>query len=195
MRLTISTLPGFEDRHQIDWQGASLDLRYKLFDRNAAPFGLTFALETHADLFDDITAAPARRYGTELTLALDRELIPNRIVAAFNLLYEPESTHLYGMGVAEQQSTAGIATAVMAQIRPGFLIGGELRYLRQYEGIGLDDFAGQALYAGPTAYWQLSENSGSPSPGAPRFGVGQPDPAQRWIWSISSATRLGDIRD
>ena len=63
------------------------------------------------------------------------------------------------MGVADQQSTAGIATAVMAQIRPGFLIGGELRYLRQYEGIGLDDFAGQALYAGPTAYWQLSESS------------------------------------
>ncbi len=153
----INGVPGFEDRHQLDWQGVSLDLRYKLFDRNAAPFGLTFALETHADRFDDITAAPARRYGTELTLALDRELIPNRVVAAFNLLYEPESTHLYGMGVAEQQSTAGIATAVMTQIRPGFLIGGELRYLRQYDGIGLDDFAGQAVYAGPTAYWQLSE--------------------------------------
>ncbi len=155
----INGVPGFGDRNQLDWQGASLDLRYKLFDRNAAPFGLTFALETHADRFDDITAAPARRYGTELAVALDRELIPNRVVAAFNLLYEPESTHLYGMGVAEQQSTAGIAGALMTQICPGLLIGGELRYLREYVGIGLDDFAGQTLYAGPTVYWQLSERS------------------------------------
>ena len=155
----INGVPGFEDRNQLDWQGASLDLRYKLFDRKAAPVGLTFALETHADRFDDITAAPARQYGTELTLALDRELIPNRVVAAFNLLYEPEWTHPFGTGLTEQQSTAGGAVAVMAQIRPGFLIGGEARYLRQYDGIGLDDFAGQALFAGPTAYWQLSERS------------------------------------
>lgn len=155
----INGVPGFEDRNQLDWQGASLDLRYKLFDRKVAPVGLTFALETHADRFDDITAAPARKYGTELTLALDRELIPNRVVAAFNLLYEPEWTHFLGTGLTEQQSTAGAAVAVMAQIRPGFLIGGEARYLRQYDGIGLDNFAGQALFAGPTAYWQLSERS------------------------------------
>jgi hypothetical protein len=155
----INGIPGIEDRNQLDWQGVSLDLRYKLLDRNAAPFGLTFALETHADRLDDITAAPARKYGTGLTLALDRELIPNRVVAAFNLLYEPEWTHFFGTGVAEQESTAGVAVAVMTQIRPGFLIGGEVRYLRRYDGIGLADFAGQALFAGPTAYWQLSERS------------------------------------
>jgi hypothetical protein len=155
----IYSVPGFADRSQLDWQGASLDLRYKLFDRKSAPFGLTFALETRADRFDDITAAPARKYGTELTMALERELIPNRVVAAFNLLYEPEWTHFFGAGVAEQESTAGVAVAVMTQIRAGFLIGGEVRYLRKYSGIGFDDFAGQALFAGPTAYWQLSERS------------------------------------
>jgi hypothetical protein len=155
----IYGVPGFTDRNQLDWQGASLDLRYKMFDRKSAPFGLTFALETHADRFDDITAAPARKYGTELTMALDQELIPNRVVAAFNLLYEPEWTHLFGTGVAEQESTAGVAIAVMTQIRAGLLIGGEMRYLRKYSGIGLEDFAGQALFVGPTAYWQLSERS------------------------------------
>jgi hypothetical protein len=155
----IGGVPGFEDRHQLDWQGASLDLRYKLFDRKTAPLGVTFALETHAERFDDITAAPARKYATELTMAIDRELIPNRVVASFNLLYEPEWTHPFGAGLAEQESTAGVAIAVMTQIRPGFLIGGEARYLRKYQGIGLDEFAGQALFAGPTAYLQLSERS------------------------------------
>jgi len=155
----INGVAGFEDRRQRAWQGVSVDFRYRFLDRDAAPFGLTFALETHADRIDDMTGAVARRYGTELTLALDRELIPNRVVAAFNLFYEPEWTHLLGTGLAEQESTAGGAVAVMAQIRPGFLIGGEVRYLRKYDGIGLEELAGQALFAGPTAYLQLSERS------------------------------------
>lgn len=155
----INSVPGFEDRRQLDWQGVSLDLRYKFLDRNAAPFGLTLAVETHADRFDDMTAAPARKYGTELTLALDQELIPNRVVAAFNLFYEPEWTHLFGTGMVQQESTTGIAVAVMVQIRPGFLIGGEVRYFRKYEGIGLEEFVGQSLFAGPTAYLQLSDSS------------------------------------
>ena len=155
----INGVAGYEDRRQLAWQGISVDLRYRFLDRDMAPFGLTFALETHADRIDDRTAALARRYNTELTLALDRELIPNRVVAAFNLFYEPEWTHFLATGLAEQESTVGAAVAVMTQIRPGFLIGGEVRYLRKYDGIGLEEFAGQALFAGPTAYLQLSERS------------------------------------
>ena len=47
----------------------------------------------------------------------------------------------------------------MAQMRPNFFVGGEARYLRKYEGIGLQEFAGQALFVGPTAYFKLSESS------------------------------------
>jgi hypothetical protein len=39
------------------------------------------------------------------------------------------------------------------------LWGGETRYLRKYEGIGLQEFAGHAVFVGPTAYFKLSENS------------------------------------
>lgn len=155
----INGVAGFEDRRQFDWQGVSLDLRYRLLGRDTAPFGLTFALETHADRIDDLTAAPARQYGTALTLALDRELVPDRVVAALNLFYQPEWTRFSATGLAQQESTAGAAVAVMAQPRPGFLIGGEMRYLRKYDGLGLDELSGQALYVGPTAYVQLSERA------------------------------------
>jgi hypothetical protein len=47
----------------------------------------------------------------------------------------------------------------MAQMRPDFFLGGEARYLRKYEGIGLQEFAGHALFVGPTAYFKLSESS------------------------------------
>jgi hypothetical protein len=155
----INGVPGFEDRTQLNWQGVSLDLRYKFLDRGAAPFGLTLALETHGDRIDELTAQPASKYGAELALAIDRELVPNRLVAAFNLLYQPEWTRFSKTGLAQQESTAGGALALMTQIWPGFLIGGETRYLRKYDGVGLDELAGQALFAGPTAYLQLSKRS------------------------------------
>ena len=44
----------------------------------------------------------------------------------------------------------------MVKARPGVLLGGEARYIRRYEGFGLDELAGQALFIGPTAYVQLS---------------------------------------
>ena len=155
----INGVPGFEDRRQLAWQGVSVDLRYRFLDRDAAPVGLTFAVESDADRIDETTAALVRKYGTEMTLAFDRELVPNVAVAALNLIYQPEWTRLLGTGAAEQESTIGAALGAMAQMRPGFFVGGEARYLRKYEGIGLDEFAGQALFVGPTAYFRLSESS------------------------------------
>jgi hypothetical protein len=155
----INGVPDFEDRRRLAWQGVSVDLRYRFLDRDTAPLGLTFALESHADRIDETTAAAVRNYGTSFTLAFDRELIPNFAVAALNLIYQPEWTRLVGTGAAEQESTIGAAFGVMAQMRPGFLVGGEARYLRKYEGIGLQEYNGEALFVGPTAYFKLSESS------------------------------------
>jgi hypothetical protein len=155
----INGVPDFEDRRQLAWQGVSVDFRYRFLDRDTAPFGLTFDLETHADRLDESTAAVVRNYGTGLALAFDRELVPDFSVAALNLIYQPEWTRFIGSGTAEQESTIGAAFAVMAQMRPNFFVGGEARYLRKYEGIGLQEFAGHALFVGPTAYFKLSESS------------------------------------
>jgi hypothetical protein len=155
----ISGVAGFEDRRQLGWQGLSVDLRYRFLDRNHAPFGLTFAVETNANHIDQGRGLPARSYGTEFTLAFDRELIPDYLVAAINLLYQPEWTRLVGTDAVEREAAVGVAAALMTQIRPGLYLGGEARYLRTYEGIGLQEFAGDALFVGPTAYFKLSERS------------------------------------
>jgi hypothetical protein len=46
---------------------------------------------------------------------------------------------------------------VTTQVRPGIFVGAEARYLRQYDGLGLDPFAGQALFLGPTMFVRLSK--------------------------------------
>lgn len=101
----INGVADFEDRRQLSWQGVSMDMRYRFLERNVAPFGLTFAVDAHADRVDETTAALVRSYGTEVRLAVERELIPNFVVAALNLFYQPEWTRLVGTGAAEQDST------------------------------------------------------------------------------------------
>jgi hypothetical protein len=155
----IFGVQGLADSSQFAWQGLSLDLRYRFLDREKAPFGMTLAVEGAADRIDEATAARVRKTGTEFKLALDRELVPDISVVALNLTYQPEWTRILFTGQAEQESTVGVEMAVMAQVRSGFFLGGEARYFRKYDGIGLEQFEGQALFVGPTAYLKLSDRS------------------------------------
>ena len=155
----ITGVPDLDDRRQFNFQGLSLDLRYRLLDREKAPFGMTVAAETHGDRIDEVSGAKGRMYGTDFTLAFDRELIPNFMIGALNLIYQPEWTRFEVSGLSEKSSTIGAAFAGMVRVSPNVLLGGEMRYFRQYEGIGLGEFSGQALFVGPTAYFQLSEQS------------------------------------
>ncbi|MGT2501736.1 hypothetical protein ACVOMS_14510 [Bradyrhizobium guangxiense] len=69
----VTGVPDIDDRRQFNFQGASLDLRYRLLDRERAPFGLTVAAEFHGDRIDETSGAKGRMYGTDLALAFDRE--------------------------------------------------------------------------------------------------------------------------
>lgn len=155
----ITGVPDIDDRRQFNFQGASLDLRYRLLDRERGPFGLTVAAELHGNRIDETSGAKGRMYGTDFTLAFDRELIPNFVIGALNLIYQPEWARFELAGLSEKSSTIGAAFAGMVRVGPNVLLGGEMRYFRQYEGIGLGEFSGQALFVGPTAYFQLSERS------------------------------------
>jgi hypothetical protein len=116
-------------------------------------------METRGDRIDETSGGRTRTFGTELTLVIERDLIPHMAVATLNLSYQPEWIHFAGQPAEDQEATLGVAFGVMAQLRPGLLLGGEARYFRKYEGLGLDALSGQAVFVGPTAYFQLSERA------------------------------------
>jgi hypothetical protein len=87
--------------------------------------------EPHWGRVDEVSGEPVDRYGVDLVLVADKELVPNRIVAAFNL---PEIAHSRVTGIWSRQAAIGVATALIAQIGPGLFVGTEARYLRSYEG-------------------------------------------------------------
>jgi hypothetical protein len=155
----IGAVPGFDDLKQAGVQGGSVDVRYRFLDRKTAAFGLAIDAETHADRMDETSGEHVRAYGTDFTLAFDRELVPDKLIAGLNLLYQPEWTNFLSTNRTEQQAIVGVAWSLMAQVQPGLLIGGEAQYLRRYDGLGLDVFAGQALFVGPTVFAKLSERS------------------------------------
>jgi len=151
----ITGVRGLADQQYGAFGGLSADIRYQFLDRATAPFGLAVGAEPRWGRADDVTGQPANQYSVDFVAAADWEPIPDRVVAAFNLLYQPETTRLKSTGTWSQQSTAGVGIGVMVQVRPGLFAGGEARYLRTYDGGGLETFAGQGVFIGPTVYMQL----------------------------------------
>ena len=151
----IAGVGGLANQQYGAFGGLSADIRYRFLDRATAPFGFAVGAEPRWGRADDVTGQPANQYGVDFVAAADWEPIRDRVVAAFNLLYQPETTRLKSTGTWSQQSTAGVGIGVMVQVRPGLFAGGEARYLRTYDGGGLETFAGQGVFIGPTVYMQL----------------------------------------
>jgi hypothetical protein len=159
----IAGVPGLDDRRSGAFDGLAFGLKYRLLDRDHGPVGLAIEAEPQWRRVDETSGAPVDQIGGQYSLLLDKELVPNRIVSAFNLVYEPEASRSRITRAWSHESTLRVAAAIMAQARPDVFLGMEARYLREYEGLALDRFAGHALYVGPTVsaklpggYWLLA---------------------------------------
>jgi len=153
----ITGVNAIDDRRRGALQSISFDARLHLFDREHAPFGLTLSVEPRRGFADEMGGEPADQYGAEFRVLADRKLIPGRLFAALNVGYEPEQTRLRGSGETLRESTLGIGAALAMQVMPNVSVGAEARNLRRYDGLGLNGFAGQALYIGPTFYATFGE--------------------------------------
>ena len=155
---SISGVSGFDDRNEVQFGGFALEGRYRLLDRRVAPVGLTLSAEPHWTRIDDTSGELVANFGSEFVVAVDKELVENRIFAALNVRYDPEWTHLLARDVWLPQSTLGISAAVTAQVDAGVFFGIETHYVRGYDGAGANVFLGDALFVGPTTYLRLSKS-------------------------------------
>jgi len=153
----ISGVPGLDDRRQAAFDSLSVELRYRLLDREHAGIGLTVGADPHWGRVDDISREPVDRYGVDFLIAVDRELVPGRLFGALNFTYQPEASRSQMTAMWEHQSTAGLSAALAVQVRPGVLIGAEVRHLRSFDGLGLDTSTGHASFIGPTFYAKFNE--------------------------------------
>jgi hypothetical protein len=141
-------LPGCSLRRAICLSGALL-CEQCINETQNAPRAIDAADRGFAD---DVTGASANQQGAEFRLLADRELIAGRLFGALNFDYEPVQTWLRNSGEPFRDSTLGIGAALAMQVMPNVFIGAEARSLHHYEGLGLNSFAGQSFYIGPTLY-------------------------------------------
>jgi hypothetical protein len=148
----ISGVPELDDLRRGAFEGVSLEVRYRLLSREQSRIGLTILAEPHWSRVDDTSGQPVNQYGVGLGLLIDKDFIPNRLIAALNLLCDPEAKRFQDMGEWSREVTYGVGVGLMNQTWPGVFVGAEARYLRQYESFGFNRFAGHAVFVGPNIF-------------------------------------------
>jgi hypothetical protein len=151
----INNVTGLDNRRQFAFGGLFGELRYLVIGRGpGAPIGLAVSVEPVWRRIDETGGARVTNFELETKVSLDAELVSNRLYLGANAIYEPEWTR--ADGTIERESTMGFSAALAFRPAQPVLIGAEIGYFRHYDGIGFNVFTGDALYVGPTFYWQLA---------------------------------------
>jgi hypothetical protein len=150
-------VPGLDDRNTGSVNGVVATFRSLVIERNPSPFAVTLSIEPEWRSLDETSGAAVSNYELEAKIEADAELIKNRLFFAFNLLYEPETASTNVMpAVWNNETTLGVSSALAFQIIRNVVIGGDVWYLRHYDGITFNSFTGDAVYLGPTFFWKIA---------------------------------------
>ncbi|MCA1477629.1 hypothetical protein I6F37_21635 [Bradyrhizobium sp. NBAIM08] len=156
----INGVPGLADHRDLAFGGVALELRYKLLDRAVAPFGLTLHAQPGWSRIDDGSGMHIAQYGAEFAALFDRELVKDRLFAAFNVWYGTGGTRETLTNLWRHDSEMQLQAAISYAVHPDLVLGLGVRYARAYDGGGLDRFLGDAVFAGPTFSYNISKQVG-----------------------------------
>ena len=148
----VRGVPGLDDRQGANFEGASLEMKFRLLDRRRDGIGVTVGVTPAWARVDDSSGEPVDAKGVGLLFMADYELVPGWLLSAFNMTYDLAATRSHLTGEWSHDSLFGLSGAIAGQVVPNVFLGVEARYARAYGGLALDRFDGQALFVGPTAY-------------------------------------------
>jgi hypothetical protein len=154
---SIDGVPGLADRNGFGFAGLASELRWQLLDHDKAPMGMTLSLTPQWHRIDEISGARLESYALPAAVLFDRVLIPDKFFAALNLTYAPGITRTFEGW--RHNSSLEISAAASYAFSPEVFLGAEIRHLSgdSFPQPGL--FAAHGLYAGPSAYFKLSDTA------------------------------------
>ena len=149
---------GVPDKSFGTFNGGSLEVKYQFFKRtNERPFSLALQAEPQYARITPIEGQGADVYSVETRLIADARLMPDRLWAGINLIYDPQVARLKGSGEVDRSSTLSVSGTLMAKVASDLFLGPEARYMRAYEGAFLNRFDGHAVFVGPVLHYQGME--------------------------------------
>lgn len=156
-RFDSSGVTDIEDLQQVKAERVGLEFRWRALARETAPVGLTFVAAPALGFVDPVSGAPADAWGMGLIGIVDRALIPERLFAALNLVYDFGRVRNHASGLTTDTSFLGFDAAFSTRLLPWFYAGAEVRYERAFDGLALGTLVGQAVNMGPVFYMTMGQ--------------------------------------
>lgn len=154
-RFDSSGVTDVDDVQQVKAERVGLEIRWRALDRETAPVGMTFVASPTVGFVDPLSGAPADTWGVGLIGIVDRALIPDRLFAALNLVYDFGRVRDYANGLTTDMSFLGFDAAFSTRLLPWFYAGAEVRYERAFDGLAFGNVVGQAVNVGPVFFMTL----------------------------------------
>ncbi|HRJ70185.1 MAG TPA: hypothetical protein PK812_11315, partial [Beijerinckiaceae bacterium] len=152
--------------------GFGVENKYKLLGRATHGVGLTLVFDPNYQSFrsTNTQVTPNLRWSGDMLTStykvlLDKELIAGKLFGAVNVQWDQIWTERPGLvnpvaGTSDyaRNSVLTLSAALAWQALDGFFVGAETRYVRTHNGLFFNTTTGDALFVGPTAYWQVTKN-------------------------------------
>jgi len=177
----IRDVQGIENIQNTSLKGLMGELRYIFLKRDVdGPIGVGLHVEPRWGHVSGITGQAETSVESDTRLMIDTALVPDKLFAAVNIIYQPQILRELGESQWLQRSYFGAFGGFSYFLNPKIAIGGGVQYLQSYSnGFWLNKFDGDALYVGPQVYVRLTDKlflTGSFSTQAAGHSVADPRP-------------------
>jgi hypothetical protein len=150
---------GLVDVNHLDFDGLSFEIVHRIVDRSGGqPFAVSISVEPRWGRLDLVEGLRSNWYTAALKLFADAPILPDKLYWAANMIWAPQREQ-DPKNTSRWLDSSGtlLSTAVTYQISAQLFAGVEVRYFSVFNGAWLNSNIGNALYAGPTILWKITD--------------------------------------
>ena len=147
-----------DDKSYGTFDGVSMEVKYQfLKGTKEQPLGLALEVRPRFTRILPVEGNGANIFDIESLLQLDVQVVPDKLWYGSNISFEPAAVRQRGGGPVYRSSTFLWSNVLVGRIGENTYFGPEVRYLRGYEGIFLNQLESEALTVGPALHHRFTE--------------------------------------
>ncbi|CAO4163209.1 hypothetical protein [Methylorubrum extorquens] len=147
-----------DDKSYGTFDGVSMEVKYQfLKGTKEQPLGLALEVRPRFTRILPVEGNGANIFDLESLLQIDVQVVPDKLWYGSNISFEPAAGRQRGGGPGYRSSTFLWSNVLVGRIGENTYFGPEVRYLRGYEGIFLNQLESEALTVGPALHHRFTE--------------------------------------
>ncbi|ABY29529.1 hypothetical protein [Methylorubrum extorquens] len=147
-----------DDKSYGTFDGVSMEVKYQfLKGTKEQPLELALEVRPRFTRILPVEGNGANIFDLESLLQIDVQVVPDKLWYGSNISFEPAAGRQRGGGPGYRSSTFLWSNVLVGRIGENTYFGPEVRYLRGYEGIFLNQLESEALTVGPALHHRFTE--------------------------------------